>query len=154
MSRHPLPTCTLALTLLLAAAPAGAADLAGRWLTEGANAMVEIGACEAGSPDRVCGTIVWLWQPNDERGQPRRDAAHPSTDRRDRPLVGTEILSGFAPKSPGQWTGGRIYNPEDGRTYDASLRLDGTDTLVVEGCVLFICKKQVWRRSSAICPAG
>ena len=72
---------------------------------------------------------------------------------RDWPLIGTQILSGFRRKSTGELGGGTIYNPEDGRSYDATMRLEGSDTLVVEGCVLFICRKQVWRKLSAICRA-
>lgn len=157
MTRRLPRICLLALALMPATirtASGGEADLSGRWLTERANAAVQIGPCETAAAGQLCGTIVWLWQPNDESGRPRRDAENQAAERRARPLIGTEILAGFAAKAPGHWTGGRIYNPEDGRTYDATLRMQGADTLVVEGCVLFICKKQLWRRAGDVCQPG
>jgi uncharacterized protein (DUF2147 family) len=54
---------------------------------------------------------------------------------------------------PDQWTGGRLYNPEDGRDYKGSLQLRSDSTLVVSGCALFICQTQVWRRADPTrCP--
>lgn len=147
----------LAFALVLVSlrpASAGEPGLLGRWLTERANAAVQIDRCEPDDPGRVCGTIVWLRDPLDENGLPKRDTENQSADRRDRPLIGTRILSGFVARSPDHWTGGRIYNPEDGRTYDASMRLEGADTLMVEGCVLFFCRKQVWRRAADASPPG
>ena len=52
----------------------------------------------------------------------------------------------------GGWEG-RIYNPEDGQTYRATLRRPGADTLTIEGCVLFICQKQVWRSAASLSAA-
>jgi hypothetical protein len=54
---------------------------------------------------------------------------------------------------PMRWKGGRIYNPEDGRHYEASLTLKSANNLLVEGCVMFFCQSQVWRRADAArCP--
>lgn len=56
------------------------------------------------------------------------------------PLIGLQMLSDFAPGTRAQiWSGGTIYNPEDGRTYAATLTLRAPDLLEVEGCVLIIC---------------
>jgi hypothetical protein len=47
---------------------------------------------------------------------------------------------------PGRWQG-RIYNAEDGQTYDASIALRSADTLHVEGCALGIfCGGETWTR--------
>jgi hypothetical protein len=48
---------------------------------------------------------------------------------------------------------GEIYNPENGRTYKALLTLRDADTLEIEGCILFVCRKQVWRRPIVLCLA-
>ena len=65
------------------------------------------------------------------------------------------MLFDFAPGSrPQSWTGGHIYNPEDGRTYSATLTQRSTDLLEVEGCVLFVCSRQVWRKLPATCNPG
>lgn len=143
--------CILVSGLFLAVDPARADDgLAGLWMTQGAAAIVELAPCD--STPGLCGTIRWLWDPVDEKGRPRVDAQNADTTLRARPLVGLSILSGLTPTAGGGWTG-RIYNPEDGQTYRATLRRGGTDILLIEGCVLFICQKQVWRSAAALSAA-
>jgi uncharacterized protein (DUF2147 family) len=112
--------------------------------------MVELAPCSDGVT--LCGTIRWLWDAFDERGHPRLDAQNADTGLRIRPLVGLTILSGLKADPAGGWQG-RIYNPEDGQTYRATVKRRGADTLVVEGCVLIVCSKQVWRRASSIAEA-
>jgi len=137
--------------LLLAADPVRAdAGPVGRWMTPGAAAVVEITAC-TGEPG-LCGTVRWLWDSVDDRGRPRLDTQNADTSLRTRPLVGLSILSGFTRTANGGWEG-RIYNPEDSQTYRATLRRVGADTLTIEGCVLFICQKQVWRSPAALAAA-
>ena len=137
--------------LLCAADPARADESpAGRWATPGVAAIVELAPCNDTSG--LCGTIRWLWEANDEKGRPRLDTQNADATLRARPLIGLSILSGLAPAAGGSWAG-RIYNPEDGQTYRATLRRVGNDTLVIEGCVLFICQKQIWRSASALTAA-
>ena len=144
---------SLALVLLTPLAKAGEAEDAifGVWGTQGMNAKVNVARCQdAGMAERVCGTITWLWELMDRSGRPKTDSENPDERLRNRPLIGVQILSGFRRSASGE-LGGKIYNPENERTYDATMRLRGSDTLIVEGCVLFICEKQTWRRASSIC---
>ena len=62
--------------------------------------------------------------------------------RSQRPLVGLAVLSGFSASG----TGGRAYNPQNGRSYRATLRLNPNGTLRVTGCVMVICRSQIWTR--------
>ena len=141
----------LSLVLLAAFRPAhAAAEVFGRWATPGVSAVVELTPC--GDAVTLCGTIRWLWDALDERGRPRLDAQNADASLRTRPLVGVMILSGLKADSAGGWQG-RIYNPEDGQTYRATVKRRGADTLVVEGCVLIACSKQVWRKASAVADA-
>lgn len=116
----------------------------GDWLSAGAAAVVKIAPCVSGE-GALCGRIVWLWDPSMPTDSRNSDPA-----LRSRPLVGLELLRGFRAGAPGEWTGGRIYNPEDGDTYSATLRLRDATTLDVRGCVMFICRSQIWRRPSAL----
>ncbi|HSH98975.1 MAG TPA: DUF2147 domain-containing protein, partial [Reyranella sp.] len=100
----------------------------------------------------LCGTVRWLWEAVDEKGRPRLDTQNPEASLRSRPLVGVSILSGLTLAPGGGWSG-RIYNPEDGQTYRATLRPTATDALLVKGCVLFVCRKQTWRRANALVEA-
>ena len=142
-----------ALAALLASVvtPAlGQSDVLGRWATPGVSAVVELALCSDAAT--LCGTIRWLWEAVDERGRPRLDVNNADASLRVRPLVGLAILSGLKPRPDRGWSG-QIYNPEDGQTYRGTLRRIGGDTLEVEGCVLMICRKQVWRKASAVADA-
>jgi Delta7-sterol 5-desaturase len=122
----------------------------GRWATPGVAAIVDLAPCAGTST--LCGTVRWLWDAIDEKGRPRLDAQNTDASLRTRPLLGLSILSGLTPTPGGGWAG-QIYNPEDGQTYRATVRRNGADALLVEGCVLFICQKQVWRKASVIAEA-
>lgn len=123
----------LAMLLLASVSTATAQALLDEWWTPGFNARVKLTPCE----DKLCGTIVWAW---DE---------HPPGAADKRPLVGQRIISGMR-SSDGQVYAGSIYNPEDGQTYKATMRLKTQNTLLVEGCVLFICRAQIWRRHDSL----
>jgi len=145
----------LCASLLLAASAATAEDgagIAGLWATPGFGSIVELAPC-AGAPATVCGRIVWLWEPNDERGRPRVDRNNPDRLMRTRPLVGTEIATGLRETAPGVWSEGRIYNPDDGRTYTGAIRARGV-VLELEGCALRVfCETQTWRRPADVVAA-
>lgn len=98
------------VVLALACGAAGAAppghDALGEWWTPGFNARVRIEAC---GNDALCGRIVWAW---DDKPQGIADKT---------PLVGKLVIEQMKPAQPGQWSGGRLYNPEDGRDYKGSL---------------------------------
>ena len=88
----------------------------------------------------LCGTIVGLKEPISKiDGKPKVDRENPDTDRRQRPLIGLSILIGMKPAGDGKWQGA-IYNPDDGKTYSATVRHDG-GTMKVKGCVASVfCK--------------
>jgi len=131
-----------ALAALLASTSAGAAGPDGVWATPNDQAHVRIQPCA----DRLCGEIVWLKEPLDEQGRPKRDRNNEDEAQRDRPILGLPMLGGFRAAEAGRWEDGRIYNPEDGRTYRAKLHLAEPGRLSVSGCVLIFCKAQEWRR--------
>jgi uncharacterized protein (DUF2147 family) len=61
-------------------------------------------------------------------------------------LIGVEIVHGLRETEAGVWTGGQLYNPDDGRTYTGSIRLQ-RGMLELRGCALSIfCDTQTWRR--------
>jgi len=146
------PLLLLAL-LFVPAEPATAAEPHGEWATQGYSARVRIGPCgEAGGAVRVCGTIVWLWDPVDQSGTGEKVSSNPDAILRNRPLVGVRFLEGFRPGNSGEWVDGTIYNPEDGRTYAASMSIGTAGELRLRGCALAIfCKTQVWRRTTEFC---
>jgi len=118
-------------------------DLRGRWATQGFGSIVEISRCG----DSMCGRIIWLWDADDAAGNPRRDRHNPDASLRNRGLNGIEILRGFVPAGDATWRRGRVYNPDDGRTYSGEVRLVDGDTLELTGCALRVfCQTQRWYR--------
>lgn len=139
-------------TLIVAAAlgafwsqPALADPVLGEWLAGGGSAKVKIAPC-AGAPDRMCGLISWLKTPRSPAGEPARDTANPDPKLRGRPILGMPMIRDFKRAGEGRWTGGKIYDPNSGRTYDSKIRMNPDGTLKVEGCVLMVCQAQTWRR--------
>ncbi|WP_309087663.1 DUF2147 domain-containing protein [Phenylobacterium sp.] len=130
----------LAAAASLLATPAFAADpVEGEWLTQAGTAKVRIAPC-AGKADRLCGTVVWL------KNAGAKDANNPDPKLRDRAIVGMNLIRDFKQAGPGRWTGGKIYDPESGKTYDSKISANANGTLKVEGCVLVVCQAQTWRR--------
>ncbi len=131
-------------------AAAAGEELGGHWVTTGYESVVKIGACPQDSA-LLCGDIVWLWDAVDGDGVPTRDEENPDPDQRTQPLLGRTIIIDMTqrPDAP-RTASGDIYNPGDGRTYRATIDLIDATTLHVEGCVMFLCQTQVWRRPSAL----
>lgn len=138
------------LALLVTAPAAMSASLVGEWVSQGHAARIDVATC-AEDGERFCGTIAWLWESADENGAPPRDRNNPSEALRAMPLVGLVLLRGLRASGPDTWDDGTIYDPESGRTYDARVRLRTQDLLEVRGCLLFVCRTQLWRRSSSMC---
>lgn len=126
-------TCwTLALAgLLLAPASAHAGDPTGLWWADGGAAQVEIARCG----EALCGEVVWLRSPFDLNGCPLRDEKNPDPELRGRDVLGLQLLHGLRPSDARkeEWKGGRIYDPGAGRTYRATLRMEGPDRLKLRG---------------------
>lgn len=127
--------------------------LNGRWASQGFGSIVDFQACE-GDPTAICGRIKWLWEANDSHGRPRVDGRNPDRALRGRGLVGIEIIRGFRETAPGVWTGGALYNPDDGRTYTGTIRLR-QGALYLQGCALTLfCQTQTWRRPEDLLAAA
>lgn len=135
-----LKVLTIAALASAIATGALAADVTGTWLTPTDGGQVQITPCGAS----VCGRLMTGAQIKANPGV--KDEKNKNTALRARTLKGLMLLEGFK-GSGGAWSGGTIYNPDDGNTYKATLKLTGPDTLQVKGCVVApLCKTQVWKR--------
>ena len=135
-----------AAILLGASAPALAAEPIGKWLTKDNNATVAIAHCG----DALCGTIVALREPNDPAtGKPKTDIYNPDAAKRERSVIGVQIVFDMKPSGTADKWDGQVYNAEDGKTYTGSITLTGASTLDLKGCALagLICKTQTWNRT-------
>jgi len=112
-------------------------DVHGLWLTEAKDGHVEIKDCGDGTP---CGTLVWV---DPHTSETELDARNADETLRTRALIGVPIIWGFA-KGKNNWRKGKIYNPEDGKTFSSSIRLLKDGTLKVKGCLGPICITNIW----------
>ncbi len=137
-----IPIAVAALAFGLVAGSAQAADPNGVWLTEDGAAKIKVAKCGAS----VCGSVVWLKEPNDTSGKPKTDTNNVDASKRSRAIIGVPIVLSMKPDGADKWSG-KIYNAEDGKTYDGSLTLAG-NTMKVRGCVSVFCKTKTWTRSN------
>jgi uncharacterized protein (DUF2147 family) len=129
-----------------AATGAQATSPLGVWATEEAKSTVKIVDCGG----KLCGTIVSLKEPLDDKGKEKVDEHNPDKGLQTRKILGLPLLSGFvkAKDETNVWEDGRIYNPEDGETYKCTLTLKDAGTLRVRGYIgiPMLGKTQIWTR--------
>jgi uncharacterized protein (DUF2147 family) len=124
-----------------------AAELAGSvWNTEDKSARIAFEPCG----ETLCGSIVWLAEPNDANGKPLRDGNNPDPARRRKPIIGLATFTSVV-ANKGYWVA-TSYDPRSGDVHeDVKLTpLDDTK-LEVKGCGLggLICKTFIWTRYAA-----
>jgi uncharacterized protein (DUF2147 family) len=144
-----LIACLATAVLLLCAdsvlAAANAADPSGIWHTQGRLAQVKIAKCAAD----FCGTIIALKDPIDPAtGKPQTDSENEDVAKRDRPVIGIQVVIGMKPAGANKWSG-QLYSPEEGKSVSGNLVLKDADTLSVEGCLLggLLCRSETWTRA-------
>lgn len=120
----------VAPTLAAAGAPTGT------WMTEEGDSKIRISSCGKA----LCATVVWAKVEG-------RDGNNPNPALRRRPIVGMELSTDMMPDGQGGWAGS-IYNPENGKTYAATLKPKGERALEVGGCILggLLCGSESWTR--------
>ena len=129
--------------------PAHAVDPIGLWLIADGTAKVRIFPCG----EAICGTVAWLSEPLDaETGRPQTDKLNVEPHLRSRPMLGVSVILSMQRRSEDNKWIGRIYNPDDGKTYQASIEMLDGSRLKVEGCETVLsamwCDAQIWTRSS------
>ncbi len=131
-------------TALAAAAHTQAADAgskpleSGLWVTQSGNLEIKIAPCA----QALCGTVIRVIA-NNSMSAP--GATMTPTDTRS-PL-GMKILTDFVATGESEWKG-RIYNRENGETYDCLMTLAAPDQLKIrayKGLPIFG-KTQLWKR--------
>ncbi len=123
----------------------------GIWLTADKDSQVEI---FKKANNQYYGKVVWLDEPLNEQGRPKVDDKNPDRSMHTTPIMGLELLKGFTYNaSKNEWSGGTIYDPKNGRTYSAYMRLDGNNKLVIKGYVMgmrFLGRETEWIRERNI----
>jgi uncharacterized protein (DUF2147 family) len=132
----------LAMTLAFAAGSTAfaAEGPEGLWQTPDNGGVVQVSACG----DALCGHVVTSDRIKADPGI--TDMKNQDASQRSRPLKGLPLFYGVK-GGPTEWSGGSVYNPEDGKTYKGSIKLVDASTLKLTGCVFApFCKTETWTR--------
>lgn len=143
----------ISISLLLASAThaQNPEAIVGKWWSQEKEAQIEIYVCEG----KYCGKIARLKQPNypadDPKGmggKPRIDRENPDPSKRERPILGMNLLWGFTYSGGNRWEDGQIYDPREGKTYKGKMTLETPDHLKVRGFIgiSLIGKTNEWTR--------
>lgn len=115
--------------------------IVGKWKSEDKKTIVEIYK----TGNTFSGKIAWQEIPNDANGNPRTDIENPDASKRNRPLLGLQVLYDLEFED-GYWQDGEIYNSQNGETYDVDVWLEGNDVLVLKVHWYFMSETQKWTR--------
>jgi uncharacterized protein (DUF2147 family) len=105
--------------------------------------------------DKYFAKIVSLkepaWPEGDKEGmagKPKNDRRNPSPKLRSRPIAGLLFMNDFLYSGRNLWSGGRVYDPECGKTYKCKMSLIATNRLEVHGYVgvSLLGRTVVWTR--------
>lgn len=129
-----------ALATVMVSVTAFAADkkgITGRWTVQDGNSRVEIYQDANGT---IEGKICWLREPNyaaghPDAGKPKLDRKNPDKSLRNQPIIGLVLLKGFKSDGEDKWSGGKVYDPESGKTYKGTLKLESENTLNMRGFI-------------------
>lgn len=116
------------ICMLAPLAAAFAQEVIGKWKLEDGSAIVEVYK----SGNDFNGKIVWLQNPTEADGTPAKDENNPDKALRNRQLIGLNMLSGLKETGKNEYSGGKIYDPGNGKTYNCSMTVQG-DVLKVRG---------------------
>ncbi|MGO9675154.1 MAG: DUF2147 domain-containing protein [Methylocella sp.] len=124
----------LAFTALLIGG--ASADPTGEWRTAD-GATVRIKKCGSG----LCGYVA------STRGAPGKDVRNPDPAKRNRSVLGLEVLINLQPSGGKAWTG-TTYNAEDGLLYNATVNEESESAIQVKGCGANggVCGSETWSR--------
>jgi uncharacterized protein (DUF2147 family) len=112
-------------------------DAFGVWRHPDNGSHIKIAKCGAG----VCATIIKVTDPS------RTDSENPDPKLKKRPVQGITIMNGGKKTGDATWSG-KLYNTQDGKTYNGTLTVIDKTHLKLEGCVLggLICQGPTWTR--------
>ncbi|MGC2139960.1 MAG: DUF2147 domain-containing protein [Methylovirgula sp.] len=127
----------LCLVVLLTASTAALADPVGEWRVADGTATVRIHRCGGA----LCGNVATT------ASTPGKDIRNPDPGKRNRSVLGMEVLINMRPRGRNVWAG-TSYDADDGQYYSTQISLDDQSTLKISGCAPGggPCGSQIWSR--------
>jgi len=96
--------------------------------------------------DTYCGKVVWLKEPNDSEGKPKKDPKNPDKSLRDRPLLGMVTITGLKYEGEGKYGDGKAYRPAEGDEVKFKVKVMGDGTISVTGSKYGFSKTETWTK--------
>lgn len=110
------------------------ADPSGLW-REKDGGTVRVSRCGSG----YCAFIASVTPATDPAtGKPRTDSKNADSAKRNRPLVGVQVLFAMKPSGEKRWSG-RLYDSDRGQMFSGHLVEVDASTIRIEGCAMGMC---------------
>ena len=117
-------------------------DLVGTYLKADGKSKVEFYK----SGDTYSGKVVWLKEPNDDKGNAKKDPKNPDKSLRERPLLGMVTITGLKYDGEGKYIEGKAYRPAEGDEVKFSVKVKGDGTIDVKGTKYGFSKTETWKK--------
>ena len=93
------------------------------------------------------GQIIWLLNPNNPDGSRKYDTKNPDPKLRTVPADQVVIVYGVRYNAEDQcWEGGKVYKPNNGKTYKVELSFKDAKTLRVKGSLGPVSLSRYWNK--------
>ena len=116
-------------------------DVVGKWMNNNNDEIIEISR----SNNEYVGKIIWLKEPNDENGNPRKDINNPDKKLRNRNVLGLQIISGLIFED-NKWQKGTLYSPDRGGTINCEFTLLSMNEISIKVSKGFFRSTKKWKR--------
>jgi uncharacterized protein (DUF2147 family) len=98
------------------------------------------------SGETYSGKVVWLKEPNDEKGNPKKDPKNPDKSLRERPLMGMVTITGLKYDGNGKYIEGKAYRPAEGDEVKFKVIVNNDGTINVTGTKFGFSKTETWKK--------
>jgi uncharacterized protein (DUF2147 family) len=114
----------------------------GNWLNAEKDARIEIYKTD----NKYYGKVIWGKNIFNPDGSSRTDLKNPDEKLKSRLLLNLVILTNFT-YDDGEWNGGKIYDPKNGKTYSCFMKLEGS-SLKIRGYIgiTLLGRTTIWTR--------
>ena len=122
-------------------------DILGTWYNGSKSGKVEISE----SNGKYVGKIVWLEEPiSTKTNNPKVDENNPDKTMRTNPIIGLAVVKDFTYDGKGVFSGGSVYDPENGKTYKGKITLVDKNNLDLRGYIGIpaLGRTEKWTRAS------
>jgi uncharacterized protein (DUF2147 family) len=109
-------------------------DIIGVWHPKDSDYKIELFK----SDSEYHGKIIWLKEPNNSKGEPKKDKLNPQRSLRTQPILGMVNITEFEFNDIDDiWEDGLIYDPMTGETMKGTINLVNSNTIELTGFMGF-----------------